>query len=112
VALVRAGDRQRGEPLLRHIFLEPMEERGMWRGDTLLHLGETGAALVAFRALNAADRHYYFNYRGFIPRFIMENSPAWAPVRATPEYPALLEELDRHAAEHRRKLQEMDLPIK
>jgi hypothetical protein len=25
---------------------------------------------------------------------------------------ALLEELDRHAAEHRRKLQEMDLPLR
>jgi hypothetical protein len=42
----------------------------------------------------------------------MQNSPVLAPIRAMPEYPALLEELDRHAAEHRKKLQAMDLPLR
>jgi hypothetical protein len=41
----------------------------------------------------------------------MQNSPVWAPIRATPEYAALIEELERHAAEHRQKLQAMDLPV-
>ena len=75
----------------------------------LIALGDIGRALHEFRALNTAQR---FLYGKFGLRFIMENNPAWAPLRATPEYSLLLEELDHNAAEHRQKLQQMDLPVK
>jgi TolB-like protein/Tfp pilus assembly protein PilF len=115
-ALLRAGDRQRGEPLLRHVLeWHPRHSGSEWRLffdsplRTLLALGETDAALEVFRTLNSAERLWY-GRSGL--RFVIQNNPLWAPIRATPEYAALMEELDRHAAEHRRKLQEMDLPLR
>ena len=73
----------------------------------LLYLGDTEAALENFRHFAASK----FVYVGLRHRFVMQNSPVWAPIRATPEYAALIEELDRNAAEHRRKLEEMNLPV-
>jgi TolB-like protein len=118
-AVLRAGDRQRGEPMLKHVlgaadiytlgvrmaYLSPLD----YPLRPLIALGDIGRALHEFRALNTAQR---FLYGKFGLRFIMENNPAWAPLRATPEYSLLLEELDHNAAEHRQKLQQMDLPVK
>jgi TolB-like protein len=113
-ALVRAGDRQRGEPLLRRT-LESIENAASAgrevRGHvpTLLYLGDADAALEVFRELSTGAK---FHRSGLGNRFIMQNSPVWAPIRATPEYTAMLEEFDRNAAEHRQKLNAMDLPLK
>jgi TolB-like protein/cytochrome c-type biogenesis protein CcmH/NrfG len=112
-ALLRAGDRQRGEPLLNRI-LEYADRayssgRMLFLLRTLLALGDTDAALDEFRALDTASRFFYGKLG---PRFVMQNSPVWAPIRATPEYTALMEDLDRNAAEQRKLLQAMDLPIR
>ena len=110
-ALLRVGDRQRGVPIVRSLleFQEKDPDRGSVLGYVyvLLYLGDTEAALENFRHFAASK----FVYVGLRHRFVMQNSPVWAPIRATPEYAALMEELDRNAAEHRRKLEEMDLPV-
>jgi len=114
VALMRAGDRERGEPLLRD-GLESMEKharsgrRVSGYVKTLLYLGETDAALDAFRELTSTNG---FMGGGFAGRFLMQYSPAYAPIRAMPEFAALMEERDRNAAEQRRKLRAMDLPLR
>jgi TolB-like protein len=112
-ALIRAGDRERGEPLVREVlslakFARPEFAR-RFEINALLHLEETNAALDDFRELNPA-RKFWLGELG--QRFVMENSPVWAPIRALPEYTTLLEELDRNAAEHRRLLQTMALPVR
>jgi len=112
--LMRAGDRERGEPLLRD-GLESMEKharsgrRVSGYVKTLLYLGETDAALDVFRELTATAGFGGGNLAG---RFLMQYSPAYAPIRATPEFAALMEERDRNAAEQRRKLRAMDLPLR
>jgi tetratricopeptide (TPR) repeat protein len=117
-ALLRAGDRQRGEPILRQALEWHDRHSGSELSDLVRHtgitllltLGDTEAARDAFRArLNTADRFFYGRLG---TRILMQNSPVLAPIRAMSEYPALLEELDRHAAEHRKKLQAMDLPLR
>ena len=113
-ALLLAGDRQRSEPLLNSV-LESINRHADSGRDirghviTLLYLGDTDTALNEFRQLNGARK---FWHGGLGQRFVMENSPVWTPIRAAPEYAALLEELDGNAAEHRRFLQAMDLPVK
>jgi hypothetical protein len=112
-ALLRAGDRQRGEPFLRYI-LDMLErqadssEISIAQIDLLLYLGETDAAIDGFKAQDDSEK---VTYGGLGPRFLVQNNPVWAPIRATPEYAALMEELDRTAAGHREKLQAMDLPL-
>jgi TolB-like protein/Flp pilus assembly protein TadD len=118
-ALLRAGDRQRGEQLLKQV-LESADRYILGARQAylsaldyplraLVALGDSDRALDEFRALNTAQR---FLYGKLGLRFIMQNSPAWAPIRETPEYAALLEELDRNAAKHRKNLQAMDLPLR
>jgi hypothetical protein len=61
-----------------------------------------------FRVLEPPAR---FGLGGLGWRFIMQNSPLWAPIREEPEFAALLEELDRNAEEQRQRLRAMDLPV-
>jgi TolB-like protein/cytochrome c-type biogenesis protein CcmH/NrfG len=112
LALMRAGDQKRGEPLLRPLL--ELQEKDPDRGSimgyvyVLLYLGDTDAALEHFRFFAASK----FVYVGLRQRFIMQYSPVWAPIRAMPEYAALMQKLDQNAAEQRRKLQAMDLPLR
>jgi len=113
-ALVRAGDAERGEPLLRRTLesIERHARNGRVTGGyvkTLLNLGDIDAARDAFREQTTAAR---FGRGGLGQRFIMQYSPVWAPIRAMPEYAALMEKLDRNAAEQREKLRAMDLPLR
>jgi TolB-like protein len=112
--LLRVGDRQRGERFVRRI-LEELDRRASsdWGEDAsyvhaLLALGDTNTALEMFRVLEPPAR---FGLGGLGWRFIMQNSPDWAPIREEPEYAALLEELDRNAEEQRQRLQAMELPV-
>jgi TolB-like protein/Flp pilus assembly protein TadD len=111
-ARLRVGDQQRGEPLAKYVLNWKQRRASSGKLTNLisdfLYLGRIEAALDEFRSLDAAVK---FDYGGLGPRFLLQYSPVWAPVRATPEYDALMQELDRNIAMQREKLQAMDLPV-
>jgi TolB-like protein/Flp pilus assembly protein TadD len=115
LVLLRAGDRQRGEPFVRR-GLEELDKRtgSGWGKDpayvyALLTLRETATALDEFKAPGGPTKGAF---GGFGWQFILRKSSVFDPIRDEPEFIALLDEHDKNAAEQRRLLQAMDLPVR
>ena len=73
----------------------------------MLALGETEKAMELFRIY--ADRKWVFARLG--QQTLMRQSSLYDPIRNEPEFIELLEAWDANAAEQRRLLEEMDLPV-
>jgi hypothetical protein len=118
LALLRHGDTQRGEPLMR-LFLKKFEyprvilltygSADLRPIEGLLALGETDAALEKLRQFDATDK---WANTHLVSQLMMRYSSLYDPIRDEPEFIALLDEYDRNAAEQRRLLQAMDLPVR
>jgi len=120
LALLRHGDVQRGEPLMR-LFLEKFEYPRvilLARGaadlrpiEGLLALDEADAALETFRQFDATDQ---WANAHFVSQLMFRYSSLYNPIRDEPEFIALLDEYDKNAAEQRKLLTEMahELPVK
>ncbi len=119
LALLRNGDVQRGEPLMR-VFLEGADKRERttalrtrYYSSILGHLalGETDTALEKIRQLDAFDK---WAHAGFVLQLMYRYSSLYDPIRDEPEFIELLDMWDKNAAEQRELLREMaqDLPVK
>ena len=102
------GDTQRGETLLRSYLQAHEKVESYWvypeAIDGLLALGRTEKALELFRI--------YADYKWVFPRpTMLRESSRYDPIRSEPEFIELLEAWDANAAEQRRLLEQMDLPV-
>ncbi len=117
LALLRHGDVQRGEPLMR-AYLEaadirdrtPGEIRDVYSVSALgrLALGETDAALGKFRQLDATDK--WIN-GSVVTLLMLRYSSLYDPIRDEPEFIELLDMYDKNAAEQRKLLKTMSLAV-
>jgi tetratricopeptide (TPR) repeat protein len=114
LALLRDGDKEKAEPLVRAMleFIDSSKEGGFYTSpmvaNLLLAQGETDAALESFRQY-VANNKFYISGNG--AQFLYRHSSLYDPIRNEPEFIELLEEWEVNAAEHREKLQAMDLPV-
>ena len=66
-------------------------------------------ALEKFRQLDATDK---WMHAEFVSQFMLRYSSLYDPIRDEPEFIELLDIYDKNAAEQRRLLQAMDLPVR
>lgn len=115
LALLRNGEAEKAEPLVRAAFewINARKEAGFYTSplvaDLLLAQGKTAEALESFRQY-VANNKFFISGNG--AQFLYRNSSLYDPIRGEPEFIGLLADYDQNAKEQRELLQSMDLPIK
>lgn len=115
LALLRSGDTERGEPLMRACLDAEDKYYAAYKLVRLraiegrLALGERDAAMEQFRRF--AELKWIWNGGQFTTRRKFQHSSLYDPIRDEPEFIALLDLYEKNAAEQRRLVEKANFQI-